>query len=306
MIVQLILLAFTALLLPGYLLFALVARRETSVLRWLLKLLYTGALVVYVFLAARWAWLSIYLRYLWLGLYVAAAVLSYTRLRGAPFVVADEGRRRLGAVSYAFTLLIAFLFLGLAVRARSHADQPVRLELPFQDGRYYVAHAGWDMGLGYREGSLSRRHGVSFVQLNSFGARARGLFPADLRAYVIFGRTVHSPCDGTVTAAVDGIPDRRPLEVDARYPAGNHVVISCQNVDLLLAHLQSGSVAVEAGQRVESGQVLGRVGNSGETQEPRLYIHAVDGGTASVFEGEPVPILFDLRYPARNRVFVGD
>jgi murein DD-endopeptidase MepM/ murein hydrolase activator NlpD len=103
---------------------------------------------------------------------------------------------------------------------------------------------------------------------------------------------------------VDGLPDLPPPERDRENPAGNHVVISCMNVELLMAHMENGSVAVEAGERVETGQLVGRVGNSGNTTEPHLHIHAVEGGGPGVFQDDAVPILFRRRLPTRNTLFV--
>lgn len=71
-------------------------------------------------------------------------------------------------------------------------------------------------------------------------------------------------------------------------------------MDVVLAHMTEGSVAVGEGQEVEEGQFLGRVGNSGNTSEPHLHIHAVRTGSGSILEGEGVPVLFDGRFPVRN------
>jgi hypothetical protein len=82
MIVQIVLLYAMILVLPAYLLYTLARRREESTFRWLLKLAYTGAFLIYVFLAGRWDWVSTYLRYVWLGLYAVAAAISYRQLGG--------------------------------------------------------------------------------------------------------------------------------------------------------------------------------------------------------------------------------
>jgi murein DD-endopeptidase MepM/ murein hydrolase activator NlpD len=44
-----------------------------------------------------------------------------------------------------------------------------------------------------------------------------------------------------------------------------------------LAHLQPGSVAVSVGDRVSAGQLVGKVGNSGNTMWPHLHINAARG-----------------------------
>lgn len=102
--------------------------------------------------------------------------------------------------------------------------------------------------------------------------------------------------------AADGLPDENAPHPDPENPAGNHVVVRCaqQGVDVLLAHVMNGSVAVKPGQSVEVGQFLGRVGNSGNSSEPHLHIHAVKTGSGSVLDGEGVPIRFDGRFLVRN------
>ncbi|MFN4273929.1 MAG: peptidoglycan DD-metalloendopeptidase family protein [Aliihoeflea sp.] len=112
-----------------------------------------------------------------------------------------------------------------------------------------------------------------------------------------------APFAGGVAEAVDGLPDLTPPEAEPENPAGNHVVVACNGLLVLLVHLRVGSVAVETGEAVTVGQAVGAVGNSGNTTEPHLHIHAVLEGTGSVLTGEAVPILFDGRHPVRNAVF---
>lgn len=107
-----------------------------------------------------------------------------------------------------------------------------------------------------------------------------------------------------VTKAVDGLPDQ-PVPERGRQPAaGNHVILACQGVNVILAHLQEGSVRVAARDVVATGQPLGQVGNSGNSSEPHLHIHAVRATAPDSADGEPVPILFDGRFPVRNTVLV--
>ncbi|MGE7916039.1 M23 family metallopeptidase [Lysinibacillus xylanilyticus] len=50
---------------------------------------------------------------------------------------------------------------------------------------------------------------------------------------------------------------------------------------------------VEKGEKVTTGQILGKVGNSGNTSEPHLHIHAEKNGKG-------VPITFNDRFLVRN------
>jgi murein DD-endopeptidase MepM/ murein hydrolase activator NlpD len=57
------------------------------------------------------------------------------------------------------------------------------------------------------------------------------------------------------------------------------------------AHLQHNSVAVKAGQRVRRGQVIGRLGNSGNTNGAHLHFNITDGPLPEDAQG--LPFVFD-------------
>jgi len=59
----------------------------------------------------------------------------------------------------------------------------------------------------------------------------------------------------------------------------------------LYAHLQPGSVRVQPGQRVRRGQVLGLVGNTGNSDEPHLHFHVMDSPSPLFSNG--LPYVFD-------------
>ena len=89
-------------------------------------------------------------------------------------------------------------------------------------------------------------------------------------------------------------PDRDQL-------AGNHVLLDCGGIEVLLAHLLQGTVAVQTGARVAAGDHLGEVGNSGNTTEPHLHLSAQRRGTGDApIGGVPVWITVAGRYLARN------
>ncbi len=45
-------------------------------------------------------------------------------------------------------------------------------------------------------------------------------------------------------------------------------------------HMQTGSVRVKIGQRLRTGQIIGRLGNSGNTTGPHLHFGIQDGRTS--------------------------
>jgi len=90
---------------------------------------------------------------------------------------------------------------------------------------------------------------------------------------------VLAPCAGQVVMSVDGLTDIQVPEMDREHLAGNHVVLRFTGADVMLGHLQPGSVQVRAGAHIAVGDWLGLVGNSGNTGEPHLHIHAQAPGS---------------------------
>ncbi len=134
--------------------------------------------------------------------------------------------------------------------------------------------------------------------------RAGGYHPASrLRLWLVgvptrecygWGEPVHAPFAGTVVRAVDGVPERgwvhplreltrivllsltfRPERADEL--AGNHVIVQGVTGFMLLAHLAPGSVAVREGQAVAEGEVVGKVGHTGNSTAPHLHLQLMDG-----------------------------
>lgn len=98
----------------------------------------------------------------------------------------------------------------------------------------------------------------------------------ELTDYGCYGMPVLAPIAGEVVVAHDGEPEQTPgqLRVSFEQPLGNHVALRLETgTYLIIAHLQQGSVAVEAGQNVTPGEVIGACGNTGNTSEPHIHIH---------------------------------
>ncbi len=121
-------------------------------------------------------------------------------------------------------------------------------------------------------------------------------------SYVGWGQDVIAPAAGVVLYARSDVPDQpQPGTVDesafrelpdpvwAR--AGNTVVIDHGTGEYsVLCHMQQGSVTVPRGERVAQGQVIGRVGNSGNSRGPHLHYHLQAGEL--IFACDPMPVRF--------------
>ena len=55
----------------------------------------------------------------------------------------------------------------------------------------------------------------------------------------------------------------------------------------LYAHLKPGSVSVREGERVQQGQMIGELGNSGNSTGPHLHFHVMDSPSGVVADGVP-------------------
>lgn len=293
----------THLLLPAYFIYILAKGTAQDKFSWLLKTVTGGAFLIFLALAGRWEWFSRYLRFVPVLIFAGVAVVAYWRVRDRPFLAAGHRLRTLGTGVQVAEALLVIGLLAFTLRGYSFSGEPVRLSFPLQAGTYQVVNGGSNRLLNLHHPVRPQAFAIDIVELNAAGMRARGLYPRELDKYVIYGEPVYSPCDGVVIEAVDRYPAQRPPERDTEHLAGNHVIIECRGVKVLLAHLQQDSVTVEAGADVTTGQQLGRVGNTGNTTEPHLHVHAVDGNADDVLNGAPVPMLFDGAFAVRNMVF---
>jgi hypothetical protein len=301
---QYILQVTTLVLLPLYFIADLWRAKESDVFGWLLKLLYVGAFLAYVASVGRWDLLSYYVQYLFAALFLIAAVGSFRKIRALPFVAKQE-RRVIRYVASMLLLVTFSAFFIWSARGWFVSDEPASLEFPLSSGWYYVGQGGNSVAINYHNAYESQKYALDIVELNAMGSRARGFAPQELADYRIFGDTIRSPCDGRVLKAVNNFADQIPPASDRKNVAGNHVVLECDGIEILLAHMQKGSVSVAAGESVQVGDSLGRVGNSGNTSEPHLHIHAVQANTGGVMKGKAVPLLFDGEFLVRNSTVRG-
>jgi hypothetical protein len=311
MTLSIIVLLVTQVLLPVAIIVGLwrgsVAGKRPSRASWLVGVLGSGAFISYFLLTGRWDWVSYYLRGALLVAFVCALYVSFRRASGDGRVPRwrSPGSPN-GWVSLVSNAALALFFGALIVLAAQGFGygntRAAELSFPLEEGVYYVGQGGDSPLLNYHNTDRAQRFALDLVKLTAAGTRASGIYPPEPSRYAVFGAEIRSPCAGRVGEAVDGRPDLRPPRADSENLAGNHVVVRCaeEDVEVLLAHMKEGSVAVEQGERVEEGGLLGRVGNSGNTSEPHLHVHAVKTGSGSVLEGEGVPIVFDGRFPVRN------
>ncbi len=293
------------LLLPALFVFWVWRWPVDSRLGWWAKALGLGSYVVLILIVGGWAYVNMYLRYVLAVGLVLALGSSFRATRELPFFPARNVRSRLILGIMAFLFSVFVVLTGFAIAGHFVGEPPIDLAFPLRDGTYYVAHGGSSPLINYHNVHPSQRYALDIGKLKASGFRARGLFPKRLERYAIYGETLYAPCEGEVLEVVRDLPDLTPPERDGDNPAGNYVLVRCPGGDVYLAHMQSGSARVAPGDDVTRRTPIGRVGNSGNTTEPHLHVHAETDRPAGRFSGgRGVPIRFDGRFLVRNSLVV--
>lgn len=136
---------------------------------------------------------------------------------------------------------------------------------------------------------------LDLVQLRRDGRVFTG--PVDqLSSYEYYGAPVYCAGAGTIVEVVRDLPDEKPgnslASGTAETAAGNHVIEDMgSNRYAMYAHLAPLSVSVQVGDVVKEGQVLGKLGNSGNTSAPHLHSQVMDKPSSLGARG--LPFVFD-------------
>jgi hypothetical protein len=187
---------------------------------------------------------------------------------------------------------------------------PLHLGAPLKRGRW-LAHEGPGNAHSHHWGSLvavngtltiPQRFAIDFVGIDKQGRAFKPVKDIHATTYADwfgYGAQVLAVGNGTVVAMRDGQDEHKPLEAQAEPDSlsldglfGNYVVIDLGGGNFAgYAHLKRGSVAVKVGQGVTRGQVIGALGQSGNSAAPHLHFQVANAAT---FEGsEGVPYVFD-------------
>jgi hypothetical protein len=101
-------------------------------------------------------------------------------------------------------------------------------------------------------------------------------FAVPTREAMRAGVNVIAAAPGTVRGTRDSMPDTgwgpETLEIVGPRPCGNGVVIDHEDGwATQYCHLREGSIVVSKGQKVETGDVLGQIGQSGKAEFPHVH-----------------------------------
>lgn len=179
--------------------------------------------------------------------------------------------------------------------------KPVVISAPLSGSSWVDGGGCCDMGahrlaLNPINGALwaAERFAIDYLQLQPDGRLYTG-DQTKLESFGYFGADILAVADGPVVAAVDGLPEQVPEKNPTGLPldqyAGNHIVQDLGNGNYALyAHIKTGAVKVKPGDRVSAGQVIGSVGNSGNSSAPHLHFHVMS--TPDPLRSDGLPFVF--------------
>ncbi|MBZ5575501.1 MAG: M23 family metallopeptidase [Acidobacteriia bacterium] len=181
---------------------------------------------------------------------------------------------------------------------------PVAIAPPVKGG-VWIAGNGPSNGSEHRralavlggQALVAQRFAIDWLKLDEGYKGFRGA-PKDNRNWYGYGVEVVAVADAMVASVHDGVPENTPLAESRAVPiteetiGGNTVILSLGSGHFAMyAHLQPGSLRVKPGERVRRGQVLGLLGNSGNSDAPHLHFQITDRNSVRGAEG--LPFVFD-------------
>jgi hypothetical protein len=173
------------------------------------------------------------------------------------------------------------------------------LEPPFRSGNWFYYTPGHLNTHELTEGKLTnaQRFAIDWAYVEEDGGFVSGdrtvneNFPA-------YGQELLAVADGIVVDIQDGIPDNngeseeRAIELNRYNLSGNYIILDIgNNVHAVYAHLIPESFHVSIGDSVKTGDLLGLLGNSGESTGPHLHFH-LETKSKILLGGQGVPYHF--------------
>ncbi|MGQ0431501.1 MAG: M23 family metallopeptidase [Microthrixaceae bacterium] len=165
-------------------------------------------------------------------------------------------------------VLVATFWLGAQLlRLHQEPSGAVSLQFPLE-GEWYVIQGGPSVLYNHHWAVPEQRYALDLIAVEGDKYRRDGAVGDG--SYLAWDQPVRSSADGRVVQAMN-----TPNGV-----AGSHVVIDMGDGRyVLLAHLREGSITVDNGERVHTGDLIGRVGSTGNSSEPHLHIQVQNDST---------------------------
>ena len=144
---------------------------------------------------------------------------------------------------------------------------------------------------------ISQRYAIDWMKTDEDNRLYVG-DPQVLNNWIGYNENILAVSDAKVVRVVDEFQDQVPFILPTGAGAitleqidGNHVILALPNGQFAFyAHLKPGSIVVKEGDFVTKGQVIAKLGNTGNTSAPHLHLHIME--TASSLGSNGLPHVF--------------
>jgi len=184
-------------------------------------------------------------------------------------------------------------------------DSPLMVAAPLRGGPWIAGNGPSNAGHHRRmllalngRVTISQRFAYDFMKLGKDGKAVQG-DPSKNENWFGYGSEALAVADGIVSEAQDNIPENTPLTPKRPVPipssktvGGNYLILDLGKSNFAFyAHMQPKSIRVKVGDRVRRGEVLGLLGNSGNSDAPHLHFQI--STAQSISDGEGLPFVFE-------------
>ncbi len=169
--------------------------------------------------------------------------------------------------------------------------------LPFK-GIWYIEYGGTKKKNSHSWDIIGQRYAYDFeIRKDNQPYHTN---PENCENYYSYLENIYAPADGWVVDLVNKyknthITKDRKVICDCNDPKGNYIIIKHKYGEYsTICHFEKDSFQVALGDVVVAGQLLGKVGNSGNTQGPHIHYQVQLGIDADCNKG--IPITFSNAY----------
>ena len=178
-------------------------------------------------------------------------------------------------------------------------DKPIVIPSPLGGGDWMATNSCCQLSShrGAMNGASGKavfpeRYAIDFIRaVDGLNLYTPGQAPSMTNNYS-YGAKLLAVAPATVIAVQNGIPDQpagvNPTGYSLNQLGGNYIVLKLRD-DLyaLYGHISPGTLKVKVGDKVKTGQVIGLLGNSGNSTAPHLHFHLMNGPGLLTSDGVP-------------------
>ena len=187
-------------------------------------------------------------------------------------------RRMAFFTSFVLCIAISAYVFPLLIRSLPYPapEACVLLDVPVH-GKWLAGHAGATV---LTNGHVTNRYAIDILKIGPDGRFFKGN-EESVTDFYSYGEPVFAPANGQVVEVVDGLESDILGSEDRDNPGGNYVILNIANGKYVyFGHFKRGSIEVEQGQFLKTGELIGCIGNSGYSTHPHLHMHVQNKATA--------------------------